>query len=118
MKVVKFSPCDVKTRKESTLFRKAWNLWGARAQLDMVVEECAELIKAVQKIKRGPSAHIDSSKRIELESQLADEVVDVQIMCEQLLVMFPTLQYLIPKIRASKLNRLESLVAEAEEKNK
>lgn len=48
--------------------------WGIPAQLDMVVEECAELIDAIQKLKR---------KRVTIE-KVMEETIDVQIMLEQI----------------------------------
>ena len=48
--------------------------YGERNQLDMVEEECAELIQAVCKRKRG----------IDNKDNLVDEIADVEIMLEQL----------------------------------
>jgi hypothetical protein len=48
-------------------------LWGIEAQFDMVVEECAELINAIQKHKRG---------RVD-ESNILEEAVDVDILLDQ-----------------------------------
>ena len=48
--------------------------YGERNQLDMVTEECAELIQAVCKRKRG----------IDNRDNIVDEIADVEIMLEQL----------------------------------
>ena len=50
--------------------------WGESAQLDMVIEEMAELTKAILKYKRGES--ID---------RIAEEHADVNIMLDQLSFM-------------------------------
>lgn len=52
--------------------------WGKAAQIDMVVEECAKLIDALQKFKR---------RRL-VESAVISEAVDVRIMLTQLEIIF------------------------------
>ena len=73
--------------------------WGTVAQLDMVVEECSELINAIQKWKRGRVERIE----------VVEEGVDVEIMVEQLkvIVELPTLW---EHIREDKLERLTKLL--------
>ncbi len=48
--------------------------FGVENQLDMVIEECAELIDAIQKYRRG---------RVE-RAGIITEIADVEIMCQQL----------------------------------
>ena len=55
--------------------------YGTEKQLDMVIEECSELIKAVCKLKRASNLTI-FTQGIFLEG-LAEEVADVQVMLEQ-----------------------------------
>ena len=81
------------------LYKDAIKTWGVLAQLDMVVEECSELIKAVQKAKR---AHTDKEKAMR-EMLIAYEVVDVEIMCEQLRQIF---NQPYDKMKEQKLERL------------
>lgn len=61
---------------------KAWKTFGEDAQLDMLVEECAELIQAVNKYKRakaqGVSIRVDNAK-----NHLAEEITDVENMLFQ-----------------------------------
>ena len=59
---------------EKELFREAVDRWGQTAQMDMCVEECAELIKAINKWKRGKGSLFD----------LVQEMVDVHLMVEEL----------------------------------
>lgn len=61
------------------LYRQAWLKWGAIAQYHMVIEECAELIKALTKLDRAKGTNI-----IEAREQVIEEMVDVFIMVEQL----------------------------------
>lgn len=55
------------------LCTRAVNVYGATAQLRMLQEECGELIAAVSHLERG---------RID-ETEIADEIADVIIMCTQ-----------------------------------
>jgi NTP pyrophosphatase (non-canonical NTP hydrolase) len=60
------------------LYRDVLNEWGERERIDMLYEEIGELIQAVNKFKRN---------KIKL-SDLISEIADVEIMLEQLTVMF------------------------------
>ena len=90
------------------LYKEAIKKWGEISQLDMVVEECAELIKSIQKLKRmdynGRGNHILSS--------VAEEVVDVSIMLEQMNLIFDKHAFKdrVEIIRNSKLYNLKILL--------
>lgn len=63
---------------------EAIKTWGNEAQIDMAIEECSELIKALCKLKRAKS-----KEQIEkCEGDIIDEVADVELMCQQLSMMF------------------------------
>ena len=62
-----------------SIYERAVKQWGDAAQIDMVVEECAELIKAIQKYKRKPSE--------ETKKAIHEECADVLIMIEQVKIM-------------------------------
>jgi len=64
----------MKETEKNKLLKQAVHTWGEDAQFDMAVEECAELITAVQHYKRG---------RVTKE-QLLEELADVKVMNEQL----------------------------------
>jgi hypothetical protein len=57
--------------------------YGESKQLDIVIEECSELIKAISKYKREENKS-DLSLRI---SSIAEEEADVRIMLEQIDIM-------------------------------
>ena len=61
----------------SAACRKAVELWGPEFQKDMCIEECAELIHAIQKNRRG-RATIDD---------MLEEIADVQIMLIQMRII-------------------------------
>jgi hypothetical protein len=60
------------------LARRAVDLWGVDAQLDQVIEECAELILAIRHHRRG---------REPGRTAIANEVIDVEFMCQQVRVI-------------------------------
>jgi len=59
------------------LYLAALREWGPKTQLDMVIEECSELIHAISKVKR---------KRMAIED-MEPEMVDVYIMLQQMRVL-------------------------------
>lgn len=80
------------TDKQSKVLRQAINKFGVNSQLDMAVEECAELIQAINKLKRAglisniiekPSENMDI-KKINAYNNLCSEVADVKILIHQL----------------------------------
>ena len=58
------------------IFRKAVQTWGKAAQIDMMIEEMAELTKALLNERRGR------------DNNIAEEMADVRIMLEQMAVIF------------------------------
>lgn len=78
------------------LYQLALDKFGIDCQLTVVIEELSELIKEVCKINRG-IAHID---------HLAEEVADVEIMCEQLRYIF-AIDNSVNEWKKQKLTRLE-----------
>ncbi len=79
-----------------SLLDRAIKEWGVDAQLDMLAEECAELIVAIQHMKRG---------RVKW-NEVCEEIADVRIMTSQ----FHTIDGISDMIHVKemeKLNRLE-----------
>lgn len=74
--------------------------WGSEKQLDMLQEECAELISAINKFKRG---------RITTKT-LAQEIVDVKIMVQQMWEVFAPEE--LDEAYELKINRLERKINE------
>lgn len=83
------------------LYEAAAETWGTEPQIDMVGEECSELSAEVSRFMRGRSD----------ESDLADEIADVEIMVEQMRVNLD--EDVIEKAKQSKLKRLRSRLQEA-----
>lgn len=86
------------------LYRKAWIKWGAFSQLDMVMEECAELIQAVSKFKRCNTRREAAMREV----HLLEEAADVQIMIEQLRTLYD--DEVFKRIKKEKLERLEEMI--------
>lgn len=80
------------------ILKKAMSKFGEKAQIDMIVEECAELIQAIQKLKRNP---LDPA----VKANVCDEIADVKIMMSQADLIFD--KKLIDKRIDFKLKRLE-----------
>lgn len=89
------------SQEQRTTISKAIKVFGKEKQMDMVVEECAELIQAVNKYKRNPN--IDTLK------SLAGEIADVQIMIDQLIEMHD-LEFDVNKFVNIKLERLKNTI--------
>ena len=76
------------------LCEQAVMAWGIDAQIDMAIEECAELIVALNHYRRG---------RIREEAVLS-EVADVSILVEQMASLFGRADF--KGIRTTKVNKL------------
>ncbi len=82
------------------IYGRAINEWGISAQLDMVTEECAELIKAINKYKRGKGT----------KEELIEECVDVELMLNQMKEYFKLDVDLWWEIRRRKIKYLAELL--------
>lgn len=94
--------------KEVELCAKAIEKWGIDAQLDMVIEEAAELIQAVNKLKRakGTDNEFDALKAF------AGEISDVGILTDSMKRHFRLKEecFLIRKYKVARLKeRLEKV---------
>ena len=90
------------------------NHYGARSQLDVLVEECAELIQAAQKLKRVGFEHLPF-QCVELSLNFVEEMADVSIMIQQFLSLNTAPVDIYKQIISQKLERqLERIAAERE----
>lgn len=85
----------MKKEERLNLYKEAINKWGKDAQVNMLYEECGELITAVSQFKRGRVGYLD----------VMTELADVSIMIEQLAAMINYEDYEAEKDR--KLTRLK-----------
>ena len=63
---------------DKNLYNQAVNTFGTPAQIIIAMEECSELIKELSKVLRG-KCNVDN---------ISEEIADVQIMIEQLKIIF------------------------------
>lgn len=79
-----------------TVFENAIDKFGLKAQIDIAIEEMAELTQALSKFKRGKEHNVE------------EEIADVKIMIKQLELKFDKQK--IDKIEKQKIERLEKLI--------
>lgn len=91
------------------IYQKAITLWGWDLQLNMAIEESSELIKAICKLKRNGAS-------LETVNAVAEEIADVEIMIEQIKLMFDCRDD-VEEWMAYKLERLSKMIKEAEKNN-
>ena len=89
----------------NSLYLRAIKLWGIEAQTLMVIEEMAELQKALCKFWRSGFR--------ENHSQVVDEIADVEIMLEQLRLILPWSEA-VNTAKRQKIERLRTRIELAE----
>jgi NTP pyrophosphatase (non-canonical NTP hydrolase) len=87
------------------IFEKAIEVWGIRSQLEMAQEESTELALAIRKFIR--------QQNDEKFDDMIGEIADVEIMIEQLKLMFPGIQEKVDPMKAFKINRLKERIIDA-----
>jgi len=90
-----------------SIYSDAIDIWGEEAQLDMAIEECAELIKAICKRKRGDAW---------AELKVLEEAADVAITIEQLICMYGKGEY--NRLYNEKLEKLRQHILNTKETRK
>jgi len=88
--------------KHIDVYRATLDKWGAEAQYDQAIEECAELITALKHLKRGKAD----------EQKVIAELADVYLMVGQLSYMFGSDK--LEKAVDDKLEKLAALLDDEE----
>lgn len=91
------------TEERRALLDRAITTYGAPAQMDMAVEEMAELTKALCKIKRAQ----DGCEVTAAIGNVIEEMADVQIMLDQLRIIF---HRSTEEVEEAKLERLKTVL--------
>lgn len=94
-----------------TLYDWAWKHWGSDAQIDVLIEEMAELTQALLKSRRNG---------VVFSFSVIEEIADVEICMEQIRQKIAEIGSQVPleTIKRKKLIRLRNrLIADVEEKN-
>lgn len=76
----------MKREERENLYQRAVEKWGEDAQLDQMIEEMAELIVAINKVKRAK--HFIAQKKEGVMDNLFEELADVKLCLEQMEWMF------------------------------
>ena len=90
---------------DERIMRQAIETYGVQAQCDVAIEEMAELTKAIMKIRRVAD---DYEKTQAALDNLLEEIADVDIMIEQMKIMWGPKQ--IEEYRRKKIERLERML--------
>ena len=85
-----------------SIMQQAIKTYGVQAQCDVAIEEMAELTKAIMKIRRVADDYEKTQSALE---NLLEEIADVDIMIEQLKIMWGPRE--VEEYRRKKLERLE-----------
>ena len=83
------------------VFKQSIEIYGNEAQSRQAMEECAELIQAVNKMLR----YEDRPAEPEYYANLVEEIADVEIMLYQLKVMFNVSDDEVFKVKIQKAKR-------------
>lgn len=89
---------------EQEICRNAIKKWGKEKQLNMIIEECAELQKAICKIRR-----YKNNKELRLKA--VEELADVSIVLTQGIMILSNGNE-FDRIKVEKLNRLRNIIKE------
>lgn len=89
---------------DDELYKEAWRKWGPESQLIMLMEESAELIKAIAKYMR-----VRHQTAI---TPIVEEMADVNIMIEQFLLIF----HQKPEFKMFKAKKLDRLTEKVYQK--
>lgn len=89
---------------EHAIMKRAIDTYGRQAQIDVAMEEMAELTKAILKTRRIPEDDHDAQEHA--RSNVIEEIADVEIMIDQLKIMYGEPH--VDAVRKQKLVRLEA----------
>ena len=95
--------------KDQEVLERAIDTFGIDSQVDMAIEEMSELTKALLKYRRSCKGDTSVADKDKLMGDVLEEMADVQIMLNQLYIMFgEPVNY--PKEKINRLkNRLDRL---------
>ena len=80
---------------------KAIAKWGRTSQIDMLQEECAELIVAINKYKRN---------NVGTTEAVLEEIADVEIMIDQIKVLLEANELRVDVFKEKKIERLKDML--------
>lgn len=109
--------------KDELLYSRAIKTFGIEHQKMMLIEESSELVKELVKEYRLRIQHreivpTEESEALEKEktNKIIEEIVDVQIVLDQLKLIYCSETKLYKMVRREKLNRLQQKINKNAEK--
>lgn len=103
---------------ELTKVQQIADTYGYEAQREMLIEECSELIQAVQKLKRADNSG-DAERIDKATSAYLEEMADVTIMLEQMRYMLtPRIARELDGYITKKLDRQIERIEQAKKQEK
>lgn len=107
IKFLKKGPRSMDSNKyETELYKLAIKTWGEQAQVNMAIEECAELILAIQKYFYGKNREL-------ARPNLIEGLADIEIMCAQMKTILGPYGDSVNSWKKNKLERLNARLQEA-----
>ena len=85
--------------------------YGFEAQSNQLIEECAELIQAVNKYKRATKEEVLTEKAYVALNNLVEEIADVEIMLGQIKHLLSIPEEDIQGVKIYKINRTKERIA-------
>lgn len=94
--------------------RKAIDTFGTEMMLNVCMEEPAELLQAISKMRRLSTGDISSPIEIERKCNLVEEIADVNIILTELMMIYDVKPHEVQTWIESKQTRTESRIQRAE----
>lgn len=89
------------------IMQKAINTYGTEAQVDMAIEEMSELSKALLKMRRAVKSSNNYAYIKTKKCDIIEEIADVEIMLQQLRIIYEIGEQEIATQKDYKIRRLK-----------
>ena len=100
---------------DKMILTKAIQHYGKESQVDMCIEEMSELTKALLKERRCKNKDKETSAYYrKCVDDIIEEIADVQIMLDQMTIVFDNGGFAVDRVRAMKVERLKDRIAKDE----
>lgn len=98
----------------SEMNKETAKYYGYEAQSNQLVEECAELIQAVNKYRRaviGVGQPVAKEKQVVALENLIEEIADVELMLEQVKYLLQIPEEELDAVKLYKVNRTKERIS-------
>lgn len=92
--------------------------YGIDFQCNQLIEECAELIQAINKYKRKNIGGQPLVRAVSVRDQLIEEIADVEVMLCQIKHLLRIPEYQVEEVARNKIERTISRIEESIEKGR